>query len=176
MVSPANSSNMNQPMPEPSRLRPVIWLALVVWAIACWFIGDKLSYDHKYRINDLESIPGAGTIQRDAEGTFYHVRGDKMARSIFQVTDSGEVEVGPPVYAQPCYDCRLVSGEQLAATNDFCATGRRSRLPLIDFEAPCKTWATIDSGRKVMAAVVFFVPLLLLVLIRWIAAGVFKRP
>lgn len=157
------------------RARIVVWLMLAIWLGVSLYWGNQLAQDRKFRINDVDSIAGAGTIQRDFDGTFYHVRNDGKARAVYRILDDGTVEIDPPVYGEPCYDCRLVSGEQLSAINDFCVTGKPDSLPRLDFEAPCETWATINNGPRVMAALVFFAPLLLIALLYWVVTGLFRR-
>ena len=140
------------PQPTSRRARKLMVLFLMIWAPISLVLGDRWAESVTFRINDLSSVPGAGSIQRDAEGTFYHVNTDGRARAIYPTLE-------PPLYAEECLDCRLMTGEQLAQTNDFCAVGVRNQLPAIDFQQPCETWAVLSSGSKAMAFLVFIMPL-----------------
>ena len=137
----------------------MFWIFALIWGPIAFVLGDRIAEDTTFRINDLEAIYGSGTIQRDFEGAFFHVNEDGMARKIFP-------ELDPPIYAAECLDCRLVTGEQLSQTNDFCAVGKRSELPTIHFELPCRTWAVISDGTKAMAFLVFIAPLIVLGILR----------
>lgn len=142
--------------------RLLFWGLLAIWAVVSYVIGERLAEDMRFRVNDFSVIPGAGLVMRDAAGVFYHVNTEGRARAIFP-------DLAPPVYQQECLDCTLVTGEQLSQTNDFCASGRRSELPELRFEIPCQTWAPIGEGHKVMAFVVFVLPLVLLAGLRMLA-------
>lgn len=149
--------------------RRLYWSAVAGWAIASWLIGDVLSQHMKWRINELSAVPGAGMIRRDAEGVFYYVSGDDKATPIFRPDANNRTSDSEAQTAQSgCLDCTLVTGEQLAQTNDFCAAGVSAELPKIEFEVPCKSWAPINEGPKVMGTVIFLVPLLALPLLRMI--------
>lgn len=144
---------------RPNWFARIFWIGALIWAPIALVIGDRIAQQTQFRINDLEAIPGAGSIQRDFEGNFYHVNSAGLARRIYPKLD-------PPVYAMPCLDCRLVTGEQLAQTNEFCAVGVPRELPRIDFQVPCRTWALIGDGAKLMAFLVFIAPLLLIAVMR----------
>lgn len=141
------------------RKRRIFWAVVSIWAVAAWFIGQALSETMRFRINDLSVIPGSGYIMRDQDGTFFHVNNEFKARSIFP-------NLEPPVYQQDCVDCALVTGEQMSTTNEFCASARKDELPNLDFELPCKTWAPLGDGERILAFVVFIVPLVLYPILR----------
>ncbi len=139
--------------------RLIFWGLLVVWGYASWHLAEPIAFHMRERINDLTVVPGAGIIQRDAEGVFYHVNMAGKARPIFP-------ELGPPNYQEACYDCQLVTGEQLSQTNDFCITGIPESLPKLDFEIPCRTWAPQGTSRRVVAFGLFVAPLLAFYLLK----------
>lgn len=145
----------------PSRLSPrrIYWLCLLIWGFASVVLGDRLSETMKFRINDLSRIPGAGMVMRDTEGVFYHVNSDGRARAIYP-------ELAPPEYKDSCLDCVLVTGEQLSQTNDFCAAGVSGQLPKLDFELPCRSWAVLGDGPKVVSVTLFLIPVLLWPMLR----------
>lgn len=151
-----------------ARRRMVLWTLLGVWGIVAYVLGGRLSVDMRFRVNDLSTIPGAGLVQRDADGVFYHVRPDGKARAIFPSLET-------PGYTQECLDCTLVTGEQMSQTNDFCISGKRSELPKLAFEIPCHTWGPIGEGQKVMGFVLFIVPIAMLLLIRSVLRKLQKR-
>lgn len=133
--------------------RRIYWSLVLVWGVAAILIADRLSEQMKFRVNDLSVIPGAGMVMRDPEGVFFHVNSAGKARSVYP-------ELGKD-YKQQCLDCTLVTGEQLSQTNTFCAAGVRSKLPNLIFELPCKSWAVMGDGTKVVAVTLFLVPLVL---------------
>lgn len=139
-------------------VRRIYWSFVLLWGIASIFIADRLADHMKFRINDLSVIPGAGMVMRDPEGTFFHVDGSGKARAVFPTQDK--------TYRQVCLDCVLVTGEQMSQTNDFCAASQRTALPKIDFEVPCKSWAVMGDGTKVVGIMLFLVPLLLWPMLR----------
>lgn len=145
----------------PNRLtaRRIYWLCVLVWGFASVLLGERLAQDMKFRINDLSVIPGAGMVMRDIEGVFYHVNNDGRSRAVFP-------ELAPPVYREPCLDCVLVTGEQLSQTNEFCAAGVRNQLPRLDWELPCRSWAVLSDGPKVVSVTLFLVPILLWPMLR----------
>jgi hypothetical protein len=145
----------------PSRLTSsrIYWLCVLVWAFASVVLGERLSADMKFRVNDLSQIPGAGMVMRDTEGVLYHVNSDGRAREIFP-------ELAPPEYKDSCLDCVLVTGEQLSQTNEFCAAGVRRDLPRLDFELPCRSWAVLGDGPKVVSVTLFLIPVLLWPILR----------
>jgi len=145
----------------PSRLpaRRIYWLCVLIWGFASLVLGDRMAENMKFRVNDLSVIPGAGMVMRDVEGTFYHVAGDGRARAIYPT-------LAPDYSAAACLDCVLVTGEQLSQTNDFCAAGVRSLLPRLDFELPCRSWAVLSDGPKVVSVTLFLVPILLWPILR----------
>lgn len=147
------------PKPFSTHVRRLFIIAMLIWAPFAVVIGDRWADSVTFRINDLSSIPGTGTIQRDSEGVFYHVNSDGRARAVFPKLD-------PPLYAEECLDCRLVTGEQLSQTNEFCAVGVRTELPQLEFQQPCRTWAVISDASKVMAFLVFIMPLGTLLILR----------
>lgn len=149
------------------RSRRIFWIIVVGWAAASWMLGQHLSERMRFRINDLASVPGAGYIMRDMEGTFYHVNPDGKARAIYP-------EVEDPLYQADCTDCMLVTGEQMSQTNDFCASATKDQLPNLNFEQPCKTWAPMGDGQKVMAFIIFMVPLMLYPIARAIIERMFE--
>ncbi len=126
----------------------LITAALLIWALCAWFIGDRIANTIEFRVNNFAIYPGAGTIQRNAEGYFYHVLPNNTAR--------------------------LVREDQLSATNDFCATAARTTLPDISFEVPCATGITLNDGPLVIASLVFGLPILLVLIIIGARRGVFK--
>lgn len=146
-------------LPASSRGRLLIWAGLAVWALVAAELGQHLARDMRFRVNDLSVIPGAGLISRDPSGVFYHVNNEGKARAIYPT-------LAPPVYQYDCLDCALVTGEQMSATNDFCASGREAELPDLQFEIPCRTWAPIGEGAKVMGFAVWFAPVGLYGLLR----------
>jgi hypothetical protein len=150
-VRTAPSSRLNS--------RRIYWAMVIVWGLVSLVISDRLADDMKFRINDLSTIYGAGQVMRDNEGTFYHVNSTGKARRIFPVLEG-------PVYKELCLDCTLVTGEQLAQVREFCAAGVRTQLPAIDFELPCKSWAVMGDGTKVVGVTLFLVPILLWPLMR----------
>lgn len=141
--------------------RRVFWLLVAIWAGASWFIGERLADDMRFRVNNLAAIPGAGLIGRDPEGNFHHIRADGRSRVIFRSTDPKR-QPDAPAYLGTCVDCAIVSGEQMSQTNEFCASGIRRELPELRFENPCRTWAPMGEGHRVMWFVVFALPLLLI--------------
>ncbi|MEN8821171.1 MAG: hypothetical protein ABF271_08700 [Abyssibacter sp.] len=150
------------------KLRTVLITAsLLVWALCAWFIGDRLANSIEFRVNNFGIYPGAGTIQRNAEGYFYHVLPNNTARQIYPT-------LAPPTYFEQCAECRLVREDQLSATNDFCATAARTTLPDISFEVPCATGITLNDGPLVIASLVFGLPILLVLIIIGARRGVFK--
>ncbi len=157
-----------RPAPQPNWFARLFWLTALIWGPIAFVLGDRLAEDTTFRINDLESIPGAGTVQRDFAGNFYHVNEDGYARKVYPQLD-------PPIYAEECFECRLVTGEQMAQTNDFCAVGKRSELPRVHFQLPCKTWAVISDGTKAMAFLVFIAPLIGLGVLRQLWVRVRRR-
>lgn len=134
------------------------WGLLLAWAVVCFFAGERLSQDMKFRINDLSSIQGAGMVMRDVEGSYFHVNYLGQARAIYPDLAAG--------YGSKCLDCVLVTGEKLAETSRFCAAGVKSKLPAVDFEVPCRSWAVMDDGSKVVAVTLFLIPVLLWPLLR----------
>lgn len=134
------------------------WAILLGWAVICYFVGQVVSQDMKFRINDLSAFPGAGMVMRDAEGSYFHVNDLGQARAIFPKLEDG--------YTNRCLDCVLVTGEKLAETNQFCAAGTKTGLPSVNFEVPCRSWAIIDDGSKVVAVTLFLVPVFLWPLLR----------
>lgn len=146
------------------RKRLAVWLALGAWAVAAYLIGGWAAQDMRFRVNDLGAIPGAGTIMRDADGVFYHVNTQRKARAIYPSLD-------PPGYTDECLDCSIVTGEQLAQTQDFCVSSTPAELPELRFEVPCQTWGPIDEAQKIAGFVVFITPLL----IGWAAGAVLRR-
>lgn len=153
------------------RARRLYFGLVMIWGVVAFFISDHVADDMKFRINDLSVIYGAGQVMRDDEGKYFHVNADGKARQIFPVLE-------PPVYENLCLNCTLVTGETLAQNRDFCAAGVRSQLPRIDFELPCKSWAVMGDGAKVVAVTLFLVPVLLWPILRAIlqaASGVKKR-
>lgn len=151
----------------PSRLsaRRVYWVCVLIWAFASAVLGDKMAETMKFRVNDLSVIPGAGMVMRDVEGTFYHVTSDGRARAIFP-------QLADDYSAAACLDCVLVTGEQLSQTNEFCAAGVRSQLPKLGFELPCRSWAVLGDGPKVVSVTLFLIPLLLLPILRALARAI----
>lgn len=145
--------------------RLLYWCVLGGWAFASWVLAAPVSQNVRERINDLSVVPGAGIVMRDAEGVFYHVNPEGKARAIYP-------ELAPPLYAEACYDCTLVTGEQLSQTNDFCITGEPRTLPQLDFEIPCHTWAPQGTGRRVIAFGLFAVPLFAF----WVLRALLQRP
>lgn len=144
--------------------RRIYWGLVLLWGLVSIAIADRLADHMKFRINDLSVIPGAGMIMRDPEGTFFHVNSAGKSRAIFPELARD--------YRQPCLDCVLVTGEQMAQTNNFCAAGVRTTLPKIDFELPCQSWAVMGDGTKVVAITLFLVPLLLWPMLRAIGRAV----
>lgn len=153
--------------PAPSRLtaRRIYWLCVLIWGFASAVLGDRLAETMKFRINDLSVIPGAGMVMRDVEGVFYHVTGDGRARAVYP-------ELASSYSSSACLDCVLVTGEQLSQTNDFCAAGVRSTLPRLEFELPCRSWAVLSDGPKVVSVTLFLVPILLLPMLRAIGRAI----
>lgn len=147
--------------------RRVYWGFVIVWGVLSFLIADRVADHMKFRINDLSVIAGAGMVMRDPDGTFYHVNPAGKAKAIYP-------ELGSD-YKQQCLECTLVTGEQMAQTNDFCAAGVRTQLPKIDFELPCESWAVIGDGPKVVAMTLFLVPLLLWPMLRAMARAVIKN-
>lgn len=146
---------MQKLVPAYQRLttRRLYWVSLLLWAVASILIADRVADHMQFRINDLSVIPGAGMVMRDPEGTFFHVNASGKARAIYPVLETS--------YRQSCLDCVLVTGEQMAQTNNFCASGVRTQLPKIDFEQPCASWAVIGDGPTVVAVTLFLLPVLL---------------
>jgi len=155
---------MSPPMqtiaPARSKLtaRRLYWGLVLLWGVVSVVVADRLSDHMKFRINDLSVIPGAGMVMRDPEGTFFHVNSTGKARAVYPTQETS--------YRNLCLDCVLVTGEQMSQTNDFCASGVRSKLPKIDFELPCSSWAVMGDGTKVVAVTLFLVPLLLWPMLR----------
>lgn len=146
--------------------RRIYWGFVMVWAVLSFLIADRVADYMQFRINDLSVIPGAGMVMRDPEGTFYHVNSGGKARAIYP-------ELGTE-YRQLCLDCTLVTGEQMAQTNNFCASGVRTQLPKIEFQLPCQSWAVIGDGPKVVAITLFLVPLLLWPMLRAVSRAIAK--
>lgn len=144
--------------------RLLFWAMLAVWAVISWNVSGPMSDNMRSRINDLSPITGAGLVMRDPAGVFYHVNPAGRARAIFP-------ELAPPVYQEVCLDCTLVTGEQLSQTNDFCISGVKKSLPNLQFEIPCRTWAPLGEGHKVLAFGIFIVPLLGF----WILRAILQR-
>ncbi len=134
------------------------WSLLLLWGIVCFFAGDRLAQDMKFRINDLSSVQGAGMVMRDVEGAYFHVNYLGEARQIYPDLS--------PEYNERCLDCVLVTGEKLAEISQFCAAGIESKLPAIQFEVPCRSWAIMDDGSKVVSVTLFLLPVLLWPLLR----------
>lgn len=160
-----------------SRARLIFWVVAIGWGVAAWFIAQQLSAGMRFRVNDLAAIPGAGVTQRDAEGVYYHVNAAGKARAIFRpaADDDGKPTMDPPVYDYDCLDCTQVTGEQMSQTNEFCASGKLSELPTVRFEIPCKTWAPIGEGRKVVAFIVFIAPIMLWWMLRAVVNRLRRR-
>lgn len=150
------------------RQRRMFWFVVIIWAGLSWFIGAVMSERMRFRVNDLSVIPGGGVVMRDQEGNFYHVNSAFKARAIFP-------ELAPPVYQEECPDCTLVTGEQMSQTNQFCASAVRDTLPELQFELPCKTWAPAGEGRKIMAFVVFIVPLMMYPILRAVLERMLRK-
>ncbi len=142
-----------------TRRRAVGWAIVLVWAAVCYQLGLLASDHMRFRVNDLSVIPGAGTIMRDADGVYYHVKNNGMAREIYPDLASAD-------YNKPCYECALVTGEQMSQTNAFCASSTKSELPALDFELPCETWAPLGELHKAVGFAIFIIPLILFGLIR----------
>jgi hypothetical protein len=167
----------------PTSRRPIdrrlFWTGVAVWAVASWLLGDAASQHMKWRINALEAIPGAGMIVRTPDGVFYHVNGDEKATVVYAPPNDHDATADTDAVSSlsSCGDCTLVTGEQLATYNEFCAAGTPSELPHVIFEVPCKSWAPINEGPKVMTTVIFLVPILILPLLRMIfeASGERRR-
>ncbi len=138
--------------------RRLYWGLLLVWAVAAYFVGGFVSEDMKFRINNLSGIPGAGMVMRNIEGEYFHVNDLGQARLIYPTLAEG--------YSGRCLDCVLVTGEKLAATSDFCAAGVKRSLPAVSFEVPCRSWAVIDDGAKVVSVTLFLIPVLLWPMLR----------
>ena len=153
----------------------LFWIVALVWLPCAFLLGDKYADYLKFRINDFSAVPGIGTVQRDQDGIFYHVNDQNEARPIFSVAPDGSLTVTAPIYAGECFDCSLVSGAQLAQTNDFCAVGYRPKLPTIDWEAPCKTWATLGNGVRTMTGVFYFTPFIVFFLVRMVLRSFVQR-
>lgn len=149
--------------PIRSRLiaRRIYWVLVLIWGVVSIVVADRLADHMKFRINDLSVIPGAGMVMRDPEGTFFHVNADGKARAVYPTVETS--------YRANCLDCVLVTGEQMAQTNNFCAAGVRTALPKLDFEQPCASWAVIGDGPTVVAVTLFLVPLMLWPMLRAIA-------
>ncbi|WP_348671941.1 hypothetical protein [uncultured Abyssibacter sp.] len=150
------------------KLRTVLTtIALLLWAICAWFLGDRVAYPIEFRVNNFNIYPGAGSIQRNAEGDFFHVLPNNTARQIYPT-------LAPPTYFEQCPECRLVREDQLSSTNDFCATASRADLPDVSFEVPCATGITLSDGAMVIALTIFGLPLAGLLIIIGIRRGAFK--
>lgn len=142
------------------RSRRVFWTLALLWGIASFFIGPWLAQDVRFRVNDLQAVPGAGYIARDAEGTYYHINNAGRARAIFPTLETA-------IYRYECLDCTLVTGEQMSQINDFCASAERESLPDLQFEIPCRTWAPQYDLPKFLSFIVFLIPLLTWPMIRF---------
>lgn len=149
--------------------RRIYWLLVLIWGMVSIVLGGRVAEGMKFRINDLSVIAGAGMVMRDAEGVFYHVNNDGRARPVYPELAAATE------YKELCLDCNLVTGEQLSQTNNFCAAGIKNALPKIDFELPCKSWAVMSDGPKVVSVTLFLIPVMLFPLLRAIlrvASGV----
>lgn len=155
--APNSSSRLNA--------RRIYWAMVIIWGLIALVISDRLADNMKFRINDLSTIYGAGQVMRDNEGNFYHVNPAGKARKVFPTLEA-------PVYKDLCLDCTLVTGEQLSQVREFCAAGIRTQLPRIDFELPCKSWAVMGDGTKVVGVTLFLVPILLWPLMRAVVRAV----
>lgn len=144
--------------------RRIYWSLVLVWGLVSVVVADRLADHMKFRINDLSVIPGAGMVMRDPEGTFFHVNASGKSKPVYP-------DLGTE-YKNLCLDCVLVTGEQLAQTNTFCAAGVRSSLPAIEFQQPCQSWAVMGDGTKVVAITLFLVPLLLWPMLKAIVRAV----
>lgn len=144
--------------------RWITWGLLAAWGVGAYYLGGLVSYDMRFRVNDIEAVPNAGLIMRDPEGVFYHVNAAQKARAIFPV-------LAPPQYTDECFECMLVTGEQLSQTNDFCISSTYKELPKLRFEIPCETWGPINDGQKIVGFMIFLVPLLAW----WILRGIARR-
>ena len=150
------------------KLRTVlIAIALLVWAGCAWFLGERAAYPIEFRVNNFGIYPGAGTIQRNAEGDYFHVLPNHTARQIFPT-------LAPPTYFEQCPECRLVREDQLSGTNDFCGTAARASLPEVSFEVPCATGITLSDGSLVVTSIIFALPVLGILIVIGIRRGVFK--
>lgn len=170
------------PTPTPTRRsldRRIYWIGVAAWAVASWLIGDAAAQHMKWRINDLAAIPGAGMVVRNPDGVFYHIASDDKATAVFRPSGDAQAATDSDSVTSlaSCGECTLLSGDQLAQINNFCAAGVTTELPKIVFEVPCKSWAPINEGPKVMATVIFLVPVLMLPLLRMLleAAGDRRR-
>ena len=145
----------------------LIWTLLAVWLAAAWMIAGTQAKYYEFRINNFDVLPGTGTMQRDPEGTMFHVLADGSAREVFP-------DLAPPTYFDQCIDCRVVREDQLAGQDEYCAVGARNTLPKIEFEVPCATSVTLDDGRAAVTTLIFSVPVILVLILLGIKRGIFK--
>lgn len=145
----------------------LIYGVLLIFAAGAWWGSGSLVSQYEFRINNLDALPGVGSIQRSPGGDVYHVLVDGSARAVYP-------ELGPPSYFNQCIDCRVLRENQISATDDYCAVGSRDALPAIDFETPCATSVTIDNGRSAIALGLFAIPAVLLGIVAGIRKGSFK--
>lgn len=145
----------------------LIGLLLLVWLIGSWVIGERVAYDMEFRVNNFSIYPGTGSIQRNPSGNVYHVLPDNTARQVYPT-------LAPPTYFEQCPECRLMREGQLSGTNDFCATASRATLPQVSFEVPCGTGITLSDGPKVVTAVVYLLPIGLVLIVLGARRGIFK--
>jgi hypothetical protein len=109
---------------------------------------------------------------RDRDGTFYHVNSSARAKAIFP-QDIAE-QMSGMAYTQECLDCSLVTGEQLAQSNEFCGSATPAELPNINWEVPCSSWAVIGDGKRILWIGIFATPLLLFSMLK-ILISTFKK-
>lgn len=146
--------------PSRSQLKFILILcSLIIWAPLAYKLADPLSMQFQFRINGVEYIEDAGHISRDSEGTYFHVRPDKRVRAIYP-------NLEPDVYRPGCLDCTRVSTAMLSTMKEFCVIGSRKDLPNIYFEQPCQTSIPLHDGHTTVAAVLFFLPIVLIPLLR----------
>jgi len=139
----------------------LFWLTVFIWGVVSYFLGTQLAQGMNWRINDLAAVPGAGVVERDSEGVYYLVQSNGRASAIF-TPKREDSEPSTLALNGQCLDCTLVTGDQLAQTNEFCAAGTLKELPRIHFEIPCRSWAPISEGPKVVSVVLFIVPILVI--------------
>lgn len=149
------------PLRSKHTARRIYWILVLIWGVISILVADRIADQMKFRINDLSVIPGAGMVMRDPEGIYYHLNSAGKARPVFPTLEAD--------YTELCLDCQLVTGEQLSQTNAFCAASEREKLPAIQFELPCQSWAVMGDGTKVVAVTLFMVPLVLWPMLRAIA-------